>query len=152
MKHNCATYGHVQEIRDIWNCLTEIFISCSILYVPFNASYVLSSCLHIADWVIPVLNLTPLTVLLYPCLAWHIVSISRLSLLENFEYQILLILSHLVVPSVLPRNAISIALILFLSLSKGTWGAHGSVVVKALCYKPEGRGFDTRRGDFFKFN
>jgi hypothetical protein len=23
-------------------------------------------------------------------------------------------------------------------------GAHGSVVVKALCYKPEGRGFDIR--------
>jgi hypothetical protein len=23
-------------------------------------------------------------------------------------------------------------------------GAHGSVVVKALCYKPEGREFDTR--------
>jgi hypothetical protein len=30
-------------------------------------------------------------------------------------------------------------------------GACGSVVVKALCYKPEGREFDTRRGDFFKF-
>jgi hypothetical protein len=29
-------------------------------------------------------------------------------------------------------------------------GARGSVVVKALCYKPEGRGFDTRWGDFFK--
>jgi hypothetical protein len=27
-------------------------------------------------------------------------------------------------------------------------GACGSVVVKALYYKPEGRGFDTRRGDF----
>jgi hypothetical protein len=24
-------------------------------------------------------------------------------------------------------------------------------VVKALCYKPEGRGFGTRWGDFFKF-
>jgi hypothetical protein len=24
------------------------------------------------------------------------------------------------------------------------WGARGSVVVKALCYKPEGRGFQTR--------
>jgi hypothetical protein len=29
-------------------------------------------------------------------------------------------------------------------------GAHGSLVVKALCYKPEGRGFDTSWGDFFK--
>jgi hypothetical protein len=28
-------------------------------------------------------------------------------------------------------------------------GARSSVVVKALCYKPEGRGFDTRWGDFF---
>jgi hypothetical protein len=28
------------------------------------------------------------------------------------------------------------------------FGARGSVVVKSLCYKPEGRGFDTRRGDF----
>jgi hypothetical protein len=27
-------------------------------------------------------------------------------------------------------------------------GAHGSVVVKALCYRPEGHRFDTRRGDF----
>jgi hypothetical protein len=27
-------------------------------------------------------------------------------------------------------------------------GARGSVVVKALCYNSEGRGFDTRRGDF----
>jgi hypothetical protein len=28
------------------------------------------------------------------------------------------------------------------------YGARGSVVVKALCYKPEGRGFDTRWGEF----
>jgi hypothetical protein len=28
------------------------------------------------------------------------------------------------------------------------WGARGSVVVKALCYKLEGRGFDTRWGEF----
>jgi hypothetical protein len=28
-------------------------------------------------------------------------------------------------------------------------GAHGSVVVKALCYKLEGSGFETQRGDFF---
>jgi hypothetical protein len=27
-------------------------------------------------------------------------------------------------------------------------GARGSVVVKALCYKPEGRGFDSRGGKF----
>jgi hypothetical protein len=27
-------------------------------------------------------------------------------------------------------------------------GARGSVVVKALCYNPEGRGFDTRWGEF----
>jgi hypothetical protein len=27
-------------------------------------------------------------------------------------------------------------------------GASGSVVVKALCYKPEDRGFDTLLGDF----
>jgi hypothetical protein len=27
-------------------------------------------------------------------------------------------------------------------------GARGSVVVKALCYKPEGHGFDTRWGEF----
>jgi hypothetical protein len=26
----------------------------------------------------------------------------------------------------------------------------GSVVVKALCYKPEGRGFDSRWGEFLK--
>jgi hypothetical protein len=27
--------------------------------------------------------------------------------------------------------------------------AHGSIVVKALCYKPEGRGFETRWGEWF---
>jgi hypothetical protein len=27
-------------------------------------------------------------------------------------------------------------------------GERGSVVTKALCYKPEGRGFDTRWGEF----
>jgi hypothetical protein len=30
-------------------------------------------------------------------------------------------------------------------------GARSSVVVKALCYKPEGRGSDSRWGNFFKF-
>jgi hypothetical protein len=30
-----------------------------------------------------------------------------------------------------------------------TMGARGSVVVKALCYKPEGRGFETRWGEWF---
>jgi hypothetical protein len=29
-------------------------------------------------------------------------------------------------------------------------GARGSVVVKALCYKPDGRGFDNRWGEFLK--
>jgi hypothetical protein len=29
--------------------------------------------------------------------------------------------------------------------------ARGSVVAKALCCKPEGRWFDIRLGDFFKF-
>jgi hypothetical protein len=31
-------------------------------------------------------------------------------------------------------------------------GARGSVVVKALCYKPEGRGFETRWGEWFLSN
>jgi hypothetical protein len=36
-----------------------------------------------------------------------------------------------------------------LSFPLSTWtGARGSVVVKALCYKPEGRGFDARWGEF----
>jgi hypothetical protein len=30
------------------------------------------------------------------------------------------------------------------------WEARGSVVVKALCYEPEGRGFETRWGKFFQ--
>jgi hypothetical protein len=29
-----------------------------------------------------------------------------------------------------------------------TNGARGSAVVKALCYKPEGRGFETKLGEF----
>jgi hypothetical protein len=37
----------------------------------------------------------------------------------------------------------------FLSLLMDLMGACGSIVVKALCYKPEGRGLDTRWGDFF---
>jgi hypothetical protein len=35
-----------------------------------------------------------------------------------------------------------------ISFRIGSTGARGSVVVKALCYKPEGRGFDTRLGEF----
>jgi hypothetical protein len=31
-------------------------------------------------------------------------------------------------------------------------GAHGIVVVKALCYKPEGRGFETRLGEFLNLS
>jgi hypothetical protein len=31
------------------------------------------------------------------------------------------------------------------SYSYSRFGARGSVVVKALCHKPEGRGFETRR-------
>jgi hypothetical protein len=30
--------------------------------------------------------------------------------------------------------------------------ARGSVVIKALCYRPEGRGFDTRWGEFWNLN
>jgi hypothetical protein len=30
----------------------------------------------------------------------------------------------------------------------GTKGACCNIVVKLLCYKPEGRGFETRRGEF----
>jgi hypothetical protein len=29
------------------------------------------------------------------------------------------------------------------------FGVHGSVVVEALCYKPEGHGFEARRGELF---
>jgi hypothetical protein len=36
----------------------------------------------------------------------------------------------------------------FIWISSLNFGACGSVVVKALRYKPEGRGFDTQRGDF----
>jgi hypothetical protein len=31
-------------------------------------------------------------------------------------------------------------------------GAYRSIVVKALCYKPEGRGFETRWGEWFLSN
>jgi hypothetical protein len=31
-------------------------------------------------------------------------------------------------------------------------GVRGSVVVKALCYKPEGRGFDSRLGEFLNLH
>jgi hypothetical protein len=34
--------------------------------------------------------------------------------------------------------------------SHGGWGACGTVVVKALCYKPWGCGFETRWGKFFQ--
>jgi hypothetical protein len=36
----------------------------------------------------------------------------------------------------------------FLMLQMRHWGARGSVVVKALCCKPEGHGFDSRWGEF----
>jgi hypothetical protein len=38
----------------------------------------------------------------------------------------------------LPRNIIMFTFVVLISV-----GARGSVVVKALCYKPGGRGFDT---------
>jgi hypothetical protein len=53
-----------------------------------------------------------------------------------------------------PQPQISVALAgsrhVAFSFSLLTWGgaARGSVVVKALCYKPEGRGFDTQWGNF----
>jgi hypothetical protein len=28
-------------------------------------------------------------------------------------------------------------------------GARGSAVIEALCYKPDGRGFETKRGEYF---
>jgi hypothetical protein len=42
-----------------------------------------------------------------------------------------------------------LAAVLILFVSYMLKGALGSVVVKALCYKPEGRGFETRCGEFF---
>jgi hypothetical protein len=39
----------------------------------------------------------------------------------------------------------------YLSLSSIFYSMCGSVVVKAVCYKPEGLGFDNRWGVFFKF-
>jgi hypothetical protein len=37
----------------------------------------------------------------------------------------------------------------FLMLCKGMKGARGSVVVKTLCYKPEGHGFETQWGEWY---
>jgi hypothetical protein len=39
-------------------------------------------------------------------------------------------------------------LLVFLEVLNIFLGVRGSVVVKALCYKPKGRGFDSRRGEF----
>jgi hypothetical protein len=41
-------------------------------------------------------------------------------------------------------------LLFFFNLPNPSRGSRGSVVVKTLCYKPEGRGFDTRWGGFLK--
>jgi hypothetical protein len=38
-----------------------------------------------------------------------------------------------------------------ISLSGFCIGARGSVVVEALCYKPEGHGFEIRWGELFQF-
>jgi hypothetical protein len=35
----------------------------------------------------------------------------------------------------------------FISFFHFQWGERGSVVVKELCYKPDGRGFETQRGE-----
>jgi hypothetical protein len=52
-------------------------------------------------------------------------------------------------PSCLSNGTVSFLLHAYLSIPKdetyySLLGARGSVVVKALCYKPEGRGFNTR--------
>jgi hypothetical protein len=47
-----------------------------------------------------------------------------------------------------PFNDRSLRLLLELRFLNHLTVARGSVVVKALCYKPEGRGFDSRLGEF----
>jgi hypothetical protein len=42
--------------------------------------------------------------------------------------------------------------ITFLRINQSRRGARGSVVVEALCYKPEGRGFETRCDELIFFN
>jgi hypothetical protein len=49
--------------------------------------------------------------------------------------------------SVLAKKHSSVMVVL-LRVIHVSWGARGSIVVKALCHKPEGRGFDCRWGKF----
>jgi hypothetical protein len=55
---------------------------------------------------------------------------------------------HEYVSPVLVELVVLLLLGLYIYYILGTCGTRGSVVIKALCYKPEGRGFDTRWGDF----
>jgi hypothetical protein len=48
-----------------------------------------------------------------------------------------------------PVTGIALLVLLF---SIYTVGNRGIVVVKALCYKPQSRGFETRRGEYISFN
>jgi hypothetical protein len=55
--------------------------------------------------------------------------------------------SHDLLP---PSNIFGLLLLIqcsYFSLLLLVYGARGSVVIKALLYEPEGRGFETRRGD-----
>jgi hypothetical protein len=49
----------------------------------------------------------------------------------------------------LPHLLIKLSILSPIHTWRITFGASGSLVVKALCYKPEGREFHTRWGDFF---
>jgi hypothetical protein len=49
------------------------------------------------------------------------------------------------IPTVSPSNKLcSVSARRTVEIINSFWGAHGSVVVKAVCYKPEGCGFETR--------
>jgi hypothetical protein len=61
------------------------------------------------------------------------------------------VLSTFVLPSISMEEVYTISDRIYIYIYIYIYGAGGSVVVKALCYKPEGRGFGTRWGDFFIF-
>jgi hypothetical protein len=48
------------------------------------------------------------------------------------------------------KNYVTLAFlyVILLNITHKVLGERGRVVVKALCYKPQGRGFDTRWGEF----
>jgi hypothetical protein len=125
--HESAMWNIRARVSTLWSYCTQIEMSCGQKRMGW----------HLIEAVTPACqarcNVAMVMQRVWLCFIWTnaFQTKSQFSCLEMYEVAFRYIIDN---PS---RHSYSV-----------TWGARGSVVVKALCYKPEGRGFDTRWGEF----